>query len=709
MQSGKTIWFTGLSASGKSTLGEMLKVVLESRGISVVLLDGDVLRQGLNRDLGFSEQDRAENLRRAGEVARILSDIGHTVIAAFITPLESVRKSLRALFAEGEFVEIFLDCPLDVCESRDPKGLYRRARKGEIKEVTGISSPFDHPSASDLVVPTGLQTPEESLDRILPFLEKQFPDLSRVPSLRSTVAAKKRRRRVAVIGLDGVPPSLVFGEAADHLPNLRALMEHGAWGPLRSTDPPITVPAWTTITTGKDPGELGIYGFRNRVRNDYSPMATVNASHVQVPRVWDYVERSGGTSILLNIPQTYPPREHNGITVSGFLTPEDSDQYTYPPHLVSELPGIAQGDYLPDVKGFRTTQKEQLLKNLYTMVERRFRVAADFVLHRPWDFFMMVEMASDRLHHAFWRYCNVDHRLYEPGNPYETVLKDFYRYLDAQVGSLLALLDDTTTVLVLSDHGARSLTGGVCINEWLVRQGYLSLLAEPDSATPLTPEMVDWSRTKVWSEGGYYARIFINVQGREPTGTVPAAEYPAFREELSEQLRMIPDEYGNLMANRVLIPEETYRVCRNVAPDLLVYFDDLARRSIGTVGHGELHVSGNDTGPDDANHDYDGILIATRMEDLRQGLRNGLKMDNASCLDITPSILNEFGIEVPKDLGGKIIGLPRSELVPASRWSSGLDNLETSDFFASNSSTARGYTPEEEEKVKERLRELGYI
>src|SRR5512139_3457271 len=126
MQSGKTIWFTGLSASGKSTLSEILKVVLETRGISVVLLDGDVLRQGLNRDLGFSEQDRTENLRRAGEVAKILSDIGHTVIAAFITPLESVRKSLRALFAEGEFVEIFLDCPLDVCESRDPKGLYRR-------------------------------------------------------------------------------------------------------------------------------------------------------------------------------------------------------------------------------------------------------------------------------------------------------------------------------------------------------------------------------------------------------------------------------------------------------------------------------------------------------------------------------------------------------------------------------------------------------
>ncbi len=708
MRTGRTIWFTGLSASGKSTLSEMLKVILEARGISVVLLDGDVLRQGLNRDLGFSEQDRTENLRRAGEVAKILSDIGHTVIAAFITPLENVRQSLRALFTETQFAEIFLDCPLEVCEARDPKGLYRKARKGEIKEVTGISSPFEVPCASDLVVRTGEQTPEQSLGQILPFLENRFPDLSIGRSMKRTVPVA-RRQRVAVIGLDGVPPSLVFRASSPDLPNLRRLMDHGTWGHLRSTDPPITVPAWTTITTGKDPGELGIYGFRNRMQNDYGPMTTVNASHVQVPRVWDYVERTGGKSILINIPQTYPPRAHNGITVSGFLTPDDSDRYTYPANLVAELPSIAQGDYLADVKGFRTTQKEQLLQDLYTMVRRRFKVAADFLVHRPWDFFMMVEMATDRLHHAFWRYCNADHRLYQQGNPYETVIKDFYTFLDAQVGSLMALLDDGTTVLVLSDHGARTLVGGVCINEWLIRQGYLSLLEEPDSEMPLRPEMIDWSRTKVWSEGGYYARIFINVQGREPTGTVAAREYRSFRQELCEQLQTIPDENGNPMANRVLIPEETYRVCRNVAPDLLVYFDGLARRSIGTVGHSELHLSRNDTGPDDANHDYDGIFIATRMGDLRRGHRNGRITENACCLDITPSILHECGIEVPDNLGGKIISLQGKECGPESDARATLGKGETGGGLATATPTPAGYTPAEEETIKARLRELGYI
>ena len=148
--SGKTIWFTGLSGSGKSTLSSMLKIVLESRGDPVVLLDGDALRSGLNRDLGFSALDRAENIRRAAEVAKILCDAGHTVLAAFITPLESLRQAVRSLFRPDAFVEVFLDCPLAVCETRDPKGLYCRARKGDIPEFTGISSPFERPCASEL-------------------------------------------------------------------------------------------------------------------------------------------------------------------------------------------------------------------------------------------------------------------------------------------------------------------------------------------------------------------------------------------------------------------------------------------------------------------------------------------------------------------------------------------------------------------------------
>ena len=151
------------------------------RNQSAVFLDGDILRSGLNRDLGFSAVDRAENIRRAGEIAKILNDLGHIVFAAFITPVESLRKAVRSIFDPSEFVEIYLDCPVSVCEARDPKGLYAKARKGLIKEFTGISAPFQLPKNPDLIVKTDCFNLEESVDLVLDFLEKKFPEVRSGP------------------------------------------------------------------------------------------------------------------------------------------------------------------------------------------------------------------------------------------------------------------------------------------------------------------------------------------------------------------------------------------------------------------------------------------------------------------------------------------------------------------------------------------------
>jgi adenylyl-sulfate kinase len=702
---GRTVWFTGLSGSGKSTLSSMLKKELESRGAAVALLDGDLLRQGLNRDLGFSAVDRAENIRRAGELARILCDEGYTVLAAFITPLESLRKAVRNIFEAERFVEVFLDCPLSVCEARDPKGLYVRARRGDIPEFTGISAPFERPECSDLVVCTDGRAAEESLELLLEFLESRYPDLKKTGQ---TPALKKSGKpKVAVIGLDSAPPFLVFDEFRDCLPNLSALMDHGAWGALRSTDPPITVPAWTSMTTGKDPGELGLYGFRNRLSHDFVEMATVNSTHVSAPRVWSYLEEEGFRSILLGIPQTYPAQPHNGITVSDFLAPGLDSRFTHPQDLVHELNRMAGGEYMTDVKDFRTREKDRLLKDIHTMVERRFRVASDLLIHYPWDFFMMVEIAPDRVHHGFWRFCRSDHRLYRAGNPYEHALREFYRTLDARLGSLLALMDDDTTVMVVSDHGARNMVGGVCINEWLVQNGYLRLLREPEGATPLTPDLIDWSRTSAWSEGGYYARIFMNVQGREPRGTVRPDRYDSLRNELAQRLMSIPDENGFPMRNQVIRPEEVYRNLRNAPPDLIIYFDGLSRRSVGAVGHGRIHVNGNDTGQDDANHDPDGIFIAARMSLLRRGIPGPGRMEGLSCLDIAPTILHEFGVAIPQHLGGEVIPWREGD----TRHATGSKATRSVEERAIGRKEVpeRGYTSEEEEIIKKRLMELGYI
>ncbi|MDQ7784642.1 MAG: adenylyl-sulfate kinase [Desulfomonilaceae bacterium] len=702
--SGKAIWLTGLSGSGKSTLSEMLKRVLESRGVPVVLLDGDLLRQGLCRDLGFSTVDRAENIRRAGETAKLLSEAGHTVISAFITPLESIRRAVRGIFSPGRYVEIFLDCPLSVCEERDPKGLYCRARSGEIPEFTGISSPFERPVSPDLSVPTSEKTVQESLHLILEFLEHRFSDLRESCVVGRSV--RGRARRVVVLGLDCVPPQMVFHEEAKDLHNLRALMDHGVWGDLRSTDPPITVPAWTTITTGRDPGELGIYGFRNRVDHGYDEMVVVNSSHVRARRVWHYLEDSGKSSILLGIPQTYPAQPHNGITVADFLSPDVESPATFPEDFARELHALAGGQYLGDVRNFRTVDKDRLLEDLYAMVDRRFHLACNLVIHRSWDFFMMVEMATDRLHHGFWRYGARDHRLYEPGNPYESVMGEFYKFLDSRIGSFLARLSDDTTVLVISDHGAQSMAGGVRTNEWLIRNGYLTLIRQPTEGEELSWSMIDWSRTQAWSEGGYYARVFLNIKGREPLGIVDPGDYEALRDELTDRLSSIPEENGRAMKNQVLKPQQLYRTCNNVPPDLIVYFDGLRRRSVGTVGGGDILCSGNDTGPDDSNHDFQGIFIGAHMSDVRAGKRNGTRIENASCMDVTPTILHEFGIPKPSELGGSVIHLDGGT---CSADMNTKKRVRVESRPDDHSEETLGYSPEEAEIVKKRLMELGYL
>ncbi len=169
----KVIWFTGLSGSGKSTLAEGFYDYLQSKGILAYVLDGDVLRTGLNKDLGFSEQDRQENIRRAGEVANILKQAGVMVLAAFISPFAMDREYLKICIGESDFLEVFVHAPLEVCESRDVKGLYQRARKGQITMFTGIDSPYEEPEAPDLIIPTHLVTIEEGIELLKELLRNR--------------------------------------------------------------------------------------------------------------------------------------------------------------------------------------------------------------------------------------------------------------------------------------------------------------------------------------------------------------------------------------------------------------------------------------------------------------------------------------------------------------------------------------------------------
>lgn len=457
-------------------------------------------------------------------------------------------------------------------------------------------------------------------------------------------------RKVFIIGLDCAAPELVFERWRDLLPNLNRLMSRGVYGNLTSCTPAITVPAWSVMTSSKDPGTLGIYGFRNRADRSYDKMSIATGSAVKVDRVWDILSRSGRRVNVVGVPGTYPPRPVNGCLVGCFLTPSIASNYTHPPEFKKEIAEWV-GEYWIDVKDFRTEDKDYLLRQIYEMTRVRCRLVKRMITDKPWDFFMFVEMGVDRIHHGMWSYTDERHWRFEPGNPYLNAIRDYYIYLDRELGEMLALLPDDTVVMVVSDHGAKRMDGGIAVNEWLRREGYLTLAQElPDKMTPFERVQIDWARTKAWSSGGYYARIFMNVQGREPDGAIAPADYDRERDELARRLIALPGPNGEDIHTHVFKPEDIYHEVNNIAPDLIVYFGDLYWRSVGSLGLDSIYTFENDTGPDDANHAQQGMFI---LHDPARDL--GGRRLQAEIMDIAPTVLHYMGEPIPADMQGKVI------------------------------------------------------
>jgi len=424
--------------------------------------------------------------------------------------------------------------------------------------------------------------------------------------------------KLLVMGLDCAAPELLFGD--EELVNLRRLMEVGCYGPLESVIPPITIPAWMCMATSRDPWQLsGFYGFRNRQNWSYDALFTVNSKSFTDLAIWDQVAREGRRAHVIGVPPGYPPRKTSGYSIGCFLTPDTaSDAYTRRNGWRRKSANCWASDYRVDVRGFRTDNKDWLKDEIHTMTRPAFsRFSATSC--RPLN---GTTCSSSR---SAWIGCTtafgnttipsiVTICRATPTSRWLEITTDCSMPKSARCSSCWtrrppSWYSPTTAPSVLD--------GGFCVNEWLIREGLLVLNRYPDSLTSMSDLDVNWDRTTAWSEGGYYARVFLNVKGRERCGTIDPADYERVRDDVKARLEGRADDNGKPMNTRVFKPQEIYRQVRNLAPDLIVYFGDLYWRSVGKVGYQALHVQENDTGPDDCNHAQYGAFHPGRAGLLR--------------------------------------------------------------------------------------------
>jgi predicted AlkP superfamily phosphohydrolase/phosphomutase len=452
--------------------------------------------------------------------------------------------------------------------------------------------------------------------------------------------------RVAVIGLDCAAPDVIFNKLKEDLPVLSNMTLNGVSGRLRSCDPPITVPAWMVMATGRSPGELGLYGFRSRVPDSYNKIKIPTSQDIKFDTVWEILGKRNKRSIIIAVPPSYPPKPIPGLMVTDFLTPDKDKEFTYPPGLKNEILRDFP-DYKFDVK-FRKPEKKQIIDEIYRMTETRFQMAEKMIKEKEWDFFFMVEIGIDRIHHAFWRYIDESSHLYEDDKEMRDKFVSYFKMVDSHIGKMLDEFDDDTVVLVVSDHGAKAMKGAFAINQWLIKEGYLKLKGGiPKQGASLDELDLDWAHSKAWAWGGYYARVFLNVKGREPEGIIEMENLRDELDALKEKIGSIRGPNGEKWKTRVFEPEEAYPVVNGDRSDLFVYLDDLNWRAAGTLGYDTNYLLENDTGPDDAVHDYDGIYIM-----YRKNKKIG-KVIDSSIFRIAPTILELYRVRKMYGIQGK--------------------------------------------------------
>jgi len=440
---------------------------------------------------------------------------------------------------------------------------------------------------------------------------------------------KGQSKKVVVIGPDGTPLTLIRrlidqGE----LPNFARIFQDGSVRPMTSSIPAVSSVAWSSFMTGKNPGKHGIYGFLDHHPNSLDTYIP-NSRSMRSETLWEILSRHGKRVVVMNVPVTYPPRKVNGILVAGFLAPK-LEKGTYPPSIGEQLVNMG---YRLDVDPWQARKdRDKFIEDLYYTLGKREEAMLHFMDTEEWDFFMLQIMETDRLHHFLWEEM-------ETGDPkYAPAFLELYHRMDGLLGRLYDRLGEDVTLMVMSDHGFTLMKKEVYVNRWLQDHGWLSFTKDsPESLGDMHPD----SRAYSMDPG----RIFINLRGREPLGSVePGKEYEALREELAQALSGLQDpDSGEPMIERVYRREEIYSgECYPQAPDLVA----MPHRGYDLKGSLKKDVL-TDRGVITGAHTYDDAMFYARGQEIGKEV--------VAIVDVMPTILHLMGVPIPQDVDGEML------------------------------------------------------
>ena len=543
--------------------------------------------------------------------------------------------------------------------------------------------------------------------------------------------------RVVVIGFDGAPYGLINRLLEQgKMPNLKALGSSGVQGPLKSVLPPQSLPAWPSFVSGMNPGRHGVYSFFKPESDGYD-IRPFSSEDIRGLAIWDYLTSLRIRCFLVNVPLTYPPYPIDGVMISGIPAPLLTEEVRcFPEPFARELHAVAP-NYRVEITGVEYDE-DKILSTLYKILDERTKVVLHLLKDKTWQFFMAVFTCSDRVEHVFWRHLDPDHPAgTELGRrKYGQAIDEFFQELDCSLGKILEMVGDDSTTIVVSDHGHGPQIAEVGVNQLLAEVGALKYARSyrmgltksnlygnlskrgliklarkfvPEKVRSAISTGIDYQHSAAYCYS--FGAINVNLKGREPQGIIANKDYPRVVEELVKSILGYVSPFdGKPIAEKIYRREEIYwGEALDSAPDILVLFrDGYGPRSWNPNGKviarfrpEEIDISKAvvESGGHHWLSTLDGIFFATG-----DSIKRGAKIDGASIIDITPTILHLMSIPIPRNIDGKVLFK-----IFAADSEQAKTNVQYSETILSKGPTGIPWSVEEEEVVKKRLADLGYI